>query len=132
VNVTKTAPVPRLLRWLPFLCWLAFIITVIACADGGAHQRFLSWVYRQPLGDKAGHFFLIGSLAALLNYALRWRTTSLGPMRPQLGGLIIAGLMTLEECSQIWIATRSFDLTDLLANYAGILCAEWLARRWRG
>ena len=118
-------------RWLPFVLWLALVTVVIACADTGAMRDFLAWVNRQPFGDKAGHFFLIGSLAALLNYALRWRATSLGPLRPQTGGLIVAVLMTLEEVSQLWIATRSFDLIDLLANYLGILVAEWLARRCR-
>ena len=131
VNTALPIHLNRLFRWLPFLGWLAFIVTVIACADSGTHQRLYSWVYRQPMGDKAGHVFLIGSLAALLNYALRWRSTSLGWTRLQVGGLVIAALMTAEEFSQIWIATRTFDLLDLGSNYLGILCAEMLAR-WIG
>jgi hypothetical protein len=121
----------RFARWLPFLGGLVFVGAVIACANGGAMQDFFRWVNRQPFGDKLGHFFLVGALAALLNYALRWRSLTTGPMRLQLGGLLIAGLITLEETSQLWIATRSFDLADLAANYAGILCAERLARQWR-
>jgi len=119
----------RLPRWLPFLCWLAFVAAVIACADQGAKRDFFGWVNRQPYGDKAGHFLLVGTLAALLNYALLWQTTRIGRVQIQLGGMIIAVLMTLEETSQLGIATRSFDAVDLLANYAGILGAEWLARR---
>lgn len=68
------------------------------------------------------------ALAFTLNYALRAPTVPLKCCRVQLGGLIIAALITIEECSQIWITSRSFDLLDLAANYTGILCAGWLTR----
>ena len=42
--------------------------------------------------------------------------------------LIVAVVMTIEEISQIWIPSRTFDLGDLAANYVGILLAEWRAR----
>jgi VanZ family protein len=80
------------------------------------------------MGDKAGHFFLIGSLAYLFNRARAWRAVTLGCWRVQWGGLIILVLITLEECSQVWIPQRSFDLKDLLANYAGILAAQVCSR----
>ena len=106
-----------------------FVGGVIVCADRGAWRGFFGWINRLPLGDKAGHIFLIGIMAHLLNRALTGRALSLGSLRWQLGGLIIGVVMTIEEISQIWIPSRTFDWGDLAANYAGILIAEWRARR---
>jgi hypothetical protein len=81
-------------------------------------------------GDKAGHFVLLGGLAFTLNRALGGRSTRMGPIAVQLGGLLVALAITREEFSQMWIPSRTFDWGDLAANYAGIACADWLARRW--
>ena len=89
-----------------------------------------TFIERHPGSDKLGHIFLIGTLAFTLNYALRARTVPLKCCRVQLGGLIVAVVMTIEECSQIWIPSRNFDLLDLAANYASILFAGWLTRRF--
>ena len=83
-----------------------------------------------PFGDKAGHLFLIGVMAFLLNHALAYRTCSIRFTRVQLGGMVILALITLEEFSQLWFSSRTFDVGDLLANTLGVLAAEWFAR-WR-
>jgi VanZ family protein len=44
------------------------------------------------------------------------------------GSLILLVLMTLEEGSQSFLAYRSFDLLDGLANIVGIICGEGLVR----
>ncbi len=110
--------------------WLAFVVTIIVCADRGQLRAFLGWVNSLPLGDKAGHFFLLGVMALLLNHALAYRTCSIRFARVQLGGLVILVLITLEGFSQLWFTSRTFDLGDLLANGLGILAAECFAR-WR-
>lgn len=109
--------------------WLAFVVAIIASADRGGLRSFLTWVNSLPLGDKAGHFFLLGVMALLLNHALAYRTCSIRFTRVQLGGLMILVLITLEEFSQLWFTSRTFDLGDLLANGLGIFAAEWFARR---
>ena len=116
-------------RWFLAGLWLILIGGVIACADLGGLRGFLRWINSLPFGDKAGHVFLIGTMAHLLNRALFNRIVKIGPVRCQLGGLIVAILMTIEEFTQIWIPSRTFDWGDLAANYSGILAAEWLARR---
>ncbi len=116
--------------WLPFALWLLLVGGIIACADRGGLRGFLRLVYDFPGGDKAGHIFLIGTLTFLLNHALAGRTVAVGKCRVQLGGIIIAAVMTVEEVSQIWIPSRTFDLLDLAANYTGVLCAGWLTRRF--
>lgn len=119
-------------RWIPFVGWLGFVGVVIACADTGRMRGFLDWANSLPLGDKAGHFVLIGTMAHLLNYALRFKVRSVGRMAPQLGGLLVLAVITVEECSQIWIPGRTFDAGDLVANSLGVALAELVARRILG
>jgi hypothetical protein len=107
-------------RWLPFAVFLCLCAGIVVAADRGTLTAALGWINSIPFFDKAGHILLIGTLAFLLNYALAGR--KLGPL--QLGGLIIAAVMTIEEYSQAWIPTRSCSWADLAANYTGVLCAE--------
>lgn len=106
--------------------WVGLVAGAVVCADEGWAPRFFAYVNNLPLGDKVGHFLLVGMLAWLLNRALLHRRVSIFPRPVLLGGLLIAVIMTVEEVSQIWIPSRSFSLSDLAANYAGILCAGWL------
>ncbi len=113
-------------RWIPFVLWLLFVGTIITCANLSIARPLFDFVGRHPGSDKVAHALGMLTLAFTLNYALRARTVPLKCCRVQLGGLIVAVVMTIEECSQIWIPSRSFDLLDLTANYIGILCAGWL------
>ena len=89
-------------------------------------RALFALVARFQSSDKALHFLGVGTLAFLLDYALAGRTVK----RFQLGGLIIAIAITLEEISQIWIPTRHFDYGDIASNIAGICCAGWILKRW--
>ena len=113
-------------RWLTFGIYLLFIIAVIYAADRHLARGFFGWVQSVPLGDKAGHFVLMGTLAFLLNRALARRTI---PTGLQLGGAIVAIFVVAEEISQRWLPWRTFDYGDLLADFIGIALADWLARR---
>lgn len=110
--------------------WLGLVLTGVVSADRGWAPRAFQCVNDVPMGDKVGHFFLIGTLAWLLNRALLGRKVSVAFWQIQLGGLIVACLMTLEETTQLWIPGRSFGFGDLAANYAGIVCAGFLTRRF--
>jgi polysaccharide biosynthesis protein VpsQ len=120
----------RLKRWLPFLLFLLFVTGIIIANDLGRIQKFIGWVNMLPFGDKCGHVLLIGTLAFLLNYALNGRMIKIGDQRILLGGSIVAIVITIEEFSQIWIPSRTFDLVDLAANYLGITIAglRWLRK----
>ena len=115
-------------RWAFTAAWLVFISAVIFCAD----RHWLTPVYRfitaYPGSDKAGHFLLIGGMAFLLNLSLDGRTVRLLGWSWLLGGALVAAGCTLEEISQIWIPSRTFDLLDLAGDYAGIVCFGWLAK----
>lgn len=117
-------------RWVAFGLWLSFLGVVIYWANTGTMPRLFKWIGHTPGGDKLAHFLLVGMLAFLLNWALRGRLVSLGRWRIQLGGLLVACFMTVEECTQLGSKERAFELADLVANYAGVLMAGCLYRSW--
>ena len=102
-----------------------FFVALVVLADTGHGQRFFSLAGKLPAGDKLGHFVLFGFLSFLVNLILRGAMTRLF-RRPILkGSAVILALATLEECSQLFFQTRSFDLLDLAADGLGI----WLFGR---
>lgn len=113
--------------------YISFIILIIVMADMGALNPLIYWIHSMPYGDKVGHFILIGVLSFVVNMSLgATRFYWLGQSVLK-GSLIIFILITLEEFSQLFIASRHFDIGDLFSNYLGILvlghCAIYLAPR---
>lgn len=107
-----------------------FILTgIIILADLRGTQYLLDFVGKFPFGDKIGHFVLTGTLSFLINSTLKARRIKIGTVNFPLGDLIVAAIVTLEECSQIFVRGRSFDLVDLAADYAGIFIFGEIARR---
>jgi hypothetical protein len=94
---------------------LAFfsLFLILRAADSGQIPPFITQLYSFPNGDKVGHFLLMGSVAFLLVMAL--------PVPWRLRGLVfLAGVLTLEEISQLFFITRSFSLVDLACSLAGV------------
>jgi len=89
---------------------------------------FFAFVGKVPFGDKIGHFLLMGVFSFLLNWALNAKTIRFWLFRYLLGSLIVFGLVTLEELSQNFIRGRTFDLADLVFDYAGIFIFGEIAR----
>jgi polysaccharide biosynthesis protein VpsQ len=116
----KIKPVSIKILTVCYVCVLAGIIFV---ADTKSTRYVLSFVGNIPFGDKIGHFFLIGIFSFLLNLSLNCRKV----WRVLIGSLIVLAIVTLEEFSQIFIRGRSFDLTDLVADFLGILIFVKLA-----
>ena len=98
---------------------LGFVAYIIVAADEGTMPALIKRLYDYPNGDKLGHFLLMGSLAFVVALALPrlWKLRGL---------LILAGLLTLEECSQLLFTRRTFDLLDLACSLAGIAFFGWL------
>jgi polysaccharide biosynthesis protein VpsQ len=117
-------------RWLPFILFSALIVGITIADDLGRIRSIVNLITSVPGADKLGHAIFIGTLAFLLNYALAGRMVKIGRLKILLGCLIIAIAMTVEEFSQIWIPSRSFDLLDLAANYFGIAIAGLLWLRF--
>jgi VanZ family protein len=117
--------------------WLAigfsiFILAVIVLADTGLLPGMIRGLYDFPNGDKLGHFLLYGILSLLLNLAFLSRP-SVNPARTiWTVSLVLSILIGLEEWSQSLFDSRTMDIVDLLASYAGVIAAglaAWQARR---
>ncbi len=113
--------------------FVAFIIFIIALANQGSEAFIFRLIRFVPFGDKLGHFFLVGTLACFINLSLNWRRIRLPFAHLLLGSLLVAGVMLLEEISQLWLTHRTFDLFDLTSDLLGIwLLPQALIRAGRG
>jgi hypothetical protein len=119
-------------RWIYAGIYIALIVSIIVIADGKTTYRWLNFARGWPYGDKIAHFLLMGGLSFVVNWAMGCRKFALGGWRFLRGGAIVAVLVTLEEFSQLYIRYRTFDLTDLACDFAGIFLfgrlALWLTR----
>ncbi len=116
------------MKWVAALFFL-FIVLIIVLADKGM-LGILGVINQIPYGDKAGHFILYGILTLLVDLAL---FRSLPNSDPKLlaikSGLILALLIGLEEFSQRFFPSRTFDLVDLTFSYLGVIFFSWVALR---
>ena len=103
----------------------SFLLLIIALANSGF--AFLGIVNRIPLGDKIGHFVLFGMLAFLVNKALECRTTNLLGKEVLVGRLGVLCFVVIEEISQIYFDSRTFDITDLMYDLVGIYVGGFVA-----
>jgi hypothetical protein len=104
---------------------VAFTLIIVA-ADRGAMPPVIAALYAFPGGDKVGHFLLMGGLALLVNLSLSSRTVTILSRQVLLGSVLVAAVVTIEECTQALSANRTFSLLDLGFGYAGIVCAGYL------
>jgi polysaccharide biosynthesis protein VpsQ len=107
-----------------------FILLVIILADAGILAHYVGFIYEFPFGDKAGHFILYGLLTLLLDLALFRACPDQSRRRLAIQcGLVLALLIGLEEFSQRYFSSRSFDLVDLTFSYLGVVSFSWVALR---
>jgi VanZ family protein len=117
------------MKWLAILFTL-FILLVILLADAGILNRYVGFIYEFPLADKAGHFILYGILTLLIDLALFRARPEQSRRRLAIQcGLVLALLIGLEEISQQYFSSRSFDLVDLTFSYLGVAFFSWVALR---
>jgi len=129
-------------RWLYPLGFFIFISYIIFLADTADYNFAFHVVGQIPYGDKICHALLYGVMALLLNYGLGFRRVRLlthlpvwlktkastsfifkGALAnaPYVGSIIVLIFATLEECSQYYIPSRTFDLWDLGADFVGVV-----------
>lgn len=111
--------------------YAAVLVGIVVLANLGGTNEVFGLLTDLPFGDKLGHLVLIGGLAGLADVAANRRNWGRVPLAP----LIVAVVALLEELTQLWLPTRSFDLGDLAADVVGIvlftLLSRALARRRR-
>ncbi len=108
--------------------YVVLLGVIVILANVGWDAWVFSVAAAIPYGDKIGHIVLAGVLSFVVNRTLRCRTVSFLRRSVLLGSAIVAGLVLLEECSQLWIAERNVDIWDLLADFVGIHLFGRLAR----
>jgi len=130
------------IRWLLPLSFFIFISYIIFLADTADYNFAFRLVGHVPYGDKMAHALLYGIMALFLNYALGFRRVLLpqhlpfvykikyfssfifkGALAnaPYTGSIIVLTFATLEEFSQYYIPSRTFDLWDLGADFVGVI-----------
>ena len=108
-----------------------FIIWIIYLANTGDQSIFFTVVAHVPNGDKLGHVLLFGCLTFFAITGLKFRSVSLGKFRIYYGILAVSTFVIVEEFSQMFIPSRTFDFMDLLANMVGILVSSAICVLWR-
>jgi len=109
------------LRWLYPLSFFIFISYIIFLADSADYNFAFRVVGFIPYGDKICHALLYGVMALLLNRALDFRRYR-GIL---VGSIVVLSFATLEEFSQYFIVSRTFDMYDLLADFVGVWMLSW-------
>lgn len=109
--------------------YIAFLVTLIVLADKGILRVWLLKLQTFPYFDKIGHFLLLGTASLFVNLALRCRQFKIGSRPFLLGSAIVAVLITLEECSQIFFVFRGFEWSDMFSNWLGIFVFGQIALR---
>jgi polysaccharide biosynthesis protein VpsQ len=118
---------PAKIKILTFV-YILLIAGIIIVANFKSTHYLLKFGGGIPYFDKIAHFFLMGGFSFLVNLVLQARTFSVRKARFLLGTVIVLTVVTIEEISQIFVAGRSFDYGDLVADYLGILLFGELAR----
>jgi len=126
-------------RWLYPLGFFIFISYIIFLADTADYNFAFRLVGHIPYGDKIAHTLLYGVMALLLNYGLgfryiQYKSISVGYCKGttpyklyiQLGAIIVLTFATLEEFSQYFIPSRTFDLWDLMADFIGVILFSFI------
>lgn len=117
----------RILTRVMLVVAVLSVVGLVTAADSGRARSFFLWVGSIPGGDKVGHFIVFGLLAFLANAAVGGTRFRIGRLALLKGSVVVFVPAALEEFSQLFVITRSFDLLDLLADGIGILFGGWLA-----
>ena len=104
-----------------------FLVGLVVLADSGHGSLLFRVAGIIPFGDKVGHMMLFGILSFLVNLLLRGAELRVFAWRMLKGSAVILPIVTLEECSQVFFRSRTFDLIDLTADIVGIWLCGWLA-----
>ena len=108
--------------------YILILVGIIVLASFKGTSYLLRFVGNIPYGDKIGHFGLMGIFSLLVNLLLQARNFQIWKFRYLLGSLIVLIIVTLEEFSQMFVSGRTFDVSDLIFDYAGIIIFGEIAR----
>lgn len=116
-------------RFIPVSLFLLFIFWIIWQADSKGTNYLFRWVDSIPFKDKWGHFSLYGTLALMLDFALKSRHWLLFKIRIPTAAILVITFAIVEEITQLWIPSRNFDLIDIMADFAGVFLFVFCGRK---
>ena len=102
------------------LSWFLYL------ANAGVDHIVFALMRQIPYGDKICHIGVYGMLALLLNLSLRCRKIDFGLTDIYLGSFLAIFLVGLEEISQLFMPTRTYDWWDFIASCIGIFISASL------
>ena len=102
------------------ICFSAFILWIIYLANTGGNSIFFDLVRSIPNGDKFGHAGLFGFLTLIIIIASKYRSFKLGKLNIYYGVIVVIPFIIGEELSQAFIASRTFDFVDIVADFIGV------------
>ncbi len=115
--------------------FFGFILWILYLANTGQQSLFFDLLVDVPYGDKISHLCLFGLLTLTANIAFKFKTILYLNRRIFLGTLLVIIFVIIEELSQHFIPTRTFDIQDLAADSLGIfifsLFSYWLHTKLR-
>jgi VanZ family protein len=103
------------------LGYAAVLLLVLLCADFGALMPLAEYVNAYPVLDKVVHVLMYGGLAFLVNAALATRRRGSLLSTIATGSIIVSIASTVEECTNLYVPCRGWAVSDLAANYIGII-----------
>lgn len=108
---------------LIFLLASTFFIYIVVAADRAALPDFIVVLYHFPYGDKIGHLLLMGIWTWIIQACvIAWHKNNGHDARKiTVVAWVVAGFVTIEELTQIFIPNRNFSISDLVCSYLGIL-----------
>jgi len=108
--------------------WAAFAAAAAINLAATFYPRRFKFIEQAiPGSDKAGHFLVMGLLAAVLVWALAGSTWRGVRVTSAMCVAVTLLLVSLEEVSQLAIRTRAFSWLDLAYSWAGVLVLGGLA-----
>lgn len=113
------------------IVFILFFIWVIYSANLGILPPLIRKLYSFPGGDKFGHIILLWILSFFANLILYPRNLRIFGISFFMGSLIVSGFITIEEISQYFLSTRTFNLIDLICSYMGIIGGDASVRLFK-
>lgn len=114
------------IRWYVWT-FAAALTGIIMISNLGMAPSVFPFLKHIPWVDKIGHFLLMGILSFLLNINLSAQRIRILFITVLKGTVVVLFLVTLEECSQMFLRYRSFSLIDLGYSFAGIIVFGMIA-----
>jgi len=111
--------------FIPFI-FFSFISFIIYLADTANYNFAFAMVKHIPYGDKIIHGLLYGIMALTLNYGLYFKSYKILGFNIQIGALIVLSFAIIEEGTQYFIPSRTFDLYDVLSDIIGVIIFSFI------